>query len=307
MLPFFFFLMIRRPPRSTLSSSSAASDVYKRQALLQAQQLAQQHAEARAQIESAAQSMEDRIKIQERDHMEQVATQQRNAVMARATESESLSRRLREQDQLLAHERAARDRAVMQAQAMSEQHRFYTLPPPATQTRLDALSSSTHRLGPGYVVSETPPLVYSMPPPYHDTRTPPYHDTRAPPQPPVVPPVSFDLLDSNGDGVIDRTEWSAFMQHGGGHNHPGRPEPSQAGTLLERVRQARIAAERSVMESGPVSYTHLRAHETPEHLVCRLLLEKKKKHIYCKDTKNTDSNKATQGRISPKYTIIFLA
>eukprot|EP00658_Telonema_sp_P-2_P020791 TRINITY_DN18241_c0_g1_i1.p1 TRINITY_DN18241_c0_g1~~TRINITY_DN18241_c0_g1_i1.p1 ORF type:complete len:111 (+),score=2.71 TRINITY_DN18241_c0_g1_i1:205-537(+) len=29
----------------------------------------------------------------------------------------------------------------------------------------------------------------------------------------------------------------------------------------------------------PVSYTHLRAHETPEHLVCRLLLEKKKKTI----------------------------
>src|SRR5678815_5163180 len=26
--------------------------------------------------------------------------------------------------------------------------------------------------------------------------------------------------------------------------------------------------------SAPVSYTHLRAHETPEHLVCRLLLEK---------------------------------
>src|SRR5678815_4402137 len=25
---------------------------------------------------------------------------------------------------------------------------------------------------------------------------------------------------------------------------------------------------------NPVSYTHLRAHETPEHLVCRLLLEK---------------------------------
>ena len=26
-----------------------------------------------------------------------------------------------------------------------------------------------------------------------------------------------------------------------------------------------------------VSYTHLRDHETPEHLVCRLLLEKKKR------------------------------
>ena len=29
-------------------------------------------------------------------------------------------------------------------------------------------------------------------------------------------------------------------------------------------------------KEDPVSYTHLRAHETPEHLVCRLLLEKKK-------------------------------
>ena len=28
----------------------------------------------------------------------------------------------------------------------------------------------------------------------------------------------------------------------------------------------------------PVSYTHLRAHETGRNLVCRLLLEKKKKH-----------------------------
>eukprot|EP00658_Telonema_sp_P-2_P051170 TRINITY_DN39204_c0_g1_i1.p1 TRINITY_DN39204_c0_g1~~TRINITY_DN39204_c0_g1_i1.p1 ORF type:complete len:131 (+),score=37.19 TRINITY_DN39204_c0_g1_i1:113-505(+) len=33
----------------------------------------------------------------------------------------------------------------------------------------------------------------------------------------------------------------------------------------------------NVGTDGAVSYTHLRAHETPEHLVCRLLLEKKKK------------------------------
>ena len=32
----------------------------------------------------------------------------------------------------------------------------------------------------------------------------------------------------------------------------------------------------SSLAVGSVSYTHLRAHETPEHLVCRLLLEKKK-------------------------------
>ena len=33
---------------------------------------------------------------------------------------------------------------------------------------------------------------------------------------------------------------------------------------------AALAREEAVT---PVSYTHLRAHETPEHLVCRLLLE----------------------------------
>eukprot|EP00658_Telonema_sp_P-2_P051514 TRINITY_DN39587_c0_g1_i4.p1 TRINITY_DN39587_c0_g1~~TRINITY_DN39587_c0_g1_i4.p1 ORF type:complete len:223 (+),score=48.57 TRINITY_DN39587_c0_g1_i4:207-875(+) len=41
-----------------------------------------------------------------------------------------------------------------------------------------------------------------------------------------------------------------------------------------------------------VSYTHLRAHETPEHLVCRLLLEKKKisKKDYSTCYKNTKKN-----------------
>eukprot|EP00658_Telonema_sp_P-2_P024825 TRINITY_DN1998_c0_g4_i2.p1 TRINITY_DN1998_c0_g4~~TRINITY_DN1998_c0_g4_i2.p1 ORF type:complete len:169 (-),score=28.51 TRINITY_DN1998_c0_g4_i2:22-528(-) len=46
------------------------------------------------------------------------------------------------------------------------------------------------------------------------------------------------------------------------------------------------ATETNPMQDGPitapVSYTHLRAHETPEHLVCRLLLEKKKKKKYGK-------------------------
>src|SRR5678815_1000145 len=39
---------------------------------------------------------------------------------------------------------------------------------------------------------------------------------------------------------------------------------------------AKIEAELAA-DTEPVSYTHLRAHETPEHLVCRLLLEKKNK------------------------------
>ena len=36
-------------------------------------------------------------------------------------------------------------------------------------------------------------------------------------------------------------------------------------------------SKEKVSETDPVSYTHLRAHETSLHLVCRLLLEKKKK------------------------------
>ena len=36
------------------------------------------------------------------------------------------------------------------------------------------------------------------------------------------------------------------------------------------------AIAKAMEKHPPVSYTHLRAHETPEHLVCRLLLEKKK-------------------------------
>src|SRR5665254_26404 len=39
-----------------------------------------------------------------------------------------------------------------------------------------------------------------------------------------------------------------------------------------------IALHHGSLDVGPpVSYTHLRAHETPEHKVCRRLLENKKK------------------------------
>ena len=45
--------------------------------------------------------------------------------------------------------------------------------------------------------------------------------------------------------------------------------------LAEVARQIR---QQGLFDFDPVSYTHLRAHETPEHLVCRLLLEQKKNH-----------------------------
>eukprot|EP00658_Telonema_sp_P-2_P040950 TRINITY_DN29284_c0_g1_i1.p2 TRINITY_DN29284_c0_g1~~TRINITY_DN29284_c0_g1_i1.p2 ORF type:complete len:141 (-),score=28.90 TRINITY_DN29284_c0_g1_i1:116-538(-) len=49
--------------------------------------------------------------------------------------------------------------------------------------------------------------------------------------------------------------------------------------ITEYIMRAKDAcpSDTSLNNIIPVSYTHLRAHETPEHLVCRLLLEKKKK------------------------------
>src|SRR5665647_3804979 len=48
----------------------------------------------------------------------------------------------------------------------------------------------------------------------------------------------------------------------------------------ERERDGRedteVAGRRTPPPRHPVSYTHLRAHETDSYLVCRLLLEKKK-------------------------------
>src|SRR5678816_4961513 len=47
-------------------------------------------------------------------------------------------------------------------------------------------------------------------------------------------------------------------------------------TGAARLERFARVVQPDVAALDPVSYTHLRAHETPEHLVCRLLLEKKK-------------------------------
>eukprot|EP00658_Telonema_sp_P-2_P072363 TRINITY_DN61502_c0_g1_i1.p1 TRINITY_DN61502_c0_g1~~TRINITY_DN61502_c0_g1_i1.p1 ORF type:complete len:443 (-),score=47.42 TRINITY_DN61502_c0_g1_i1:4-1332(-) len=63
-----------------------------------------------------------------------------------------------------------------------------------------------------------------------------------------------------------------------------KPKHDKAQWSLEEAT-AVIGAGKALPEfqqlcTRSVSYTHLRAHETPEHLVCRLLLEKKKKNTH---------------------------
>ena len=48
--------------------------------------------------------------------------------------------------------------------------------------------------------------------------------------------------------------------------------------LLEKANN--LLDECTYLLKDPVSYTHLRAHETVLDLVCRLLLEKKTTHLY---------------------------
>src|SRR5678816_527749 len=66
-----------------------------------------------------------------------------------------------------------------------------------------------------------------------------------------------------------------------GNDRPGGCLTTRADPSGQRVDRRDRAADVELHAiahgcAGAVSYTHLRAHETPEHLVCRLLLEKKK-------------------------------
>ena len=56
----------------------------------------------------------------------------------------------------------------------------------------------------------------------------------------------------------------------------GRAERPALRRKLERRGGIELEIARLVIAFQPVSYTHLRAHETVLDLVCRLLLEKKK-------------------------------
>ena len=52
--------------------------------------------------------------------------------------------------------------------------------------------------------------------------------------------------------------------------------PSLALTIGQQLAAGAIMLPLALLAPAPVSYTHLRAHETVLDIVCRLLLEKKK-------------------------------
>src|SRR5450756_260962 len=81
-------------------------------------------------------------------------------------------------------------------------------------------------------------------------------------------PAEIIVLDTNEEALSLATEWGAGL------------EILREAALSEQPGEAAVLAVHVVAVAArpaPVSYTHLRAHETRHDLVCRLLLEKKKK------------------------------
>src|SRR5665811_2551846 len=90
--------------------------------------------------------------------------------------------------------------------------------------------------------------------------------------------IAFCLSRGDANAWREASGQIYVSEEDGKEGHSARPR--EGGTCPYACQEnARVAQllEPQVVRPYPVSYTHLRAHETVLDLVCRLLLEKKKK------------------------------
>src|SRR5674536_306058 len=94
--------------------------------------------------------------------------------------------------------------------------------------------------------------------------------------------ITLDMLRAQGRHAGLCSRGGALMSAWMAHNEKENPLFSEFEYLLEILKRHEVTLSMgngmragAVHDSTAVSYTHLRAHETPEHLVCRLLPEKK--------------------------------
>ena len=94
---------------------------------------------------------------------------------------------------------------------------------------------------------------------------------------------SVDLIQTQILGLKELAQMVAVIDTAASRGTFKAEEFSTIGRLREIIiaesqaqAQIRQAAQQETESLDAVSYTHLRAHETLRHLVCRLLLEKKK-------------------------------
>src|SRR5659263_315053 len=85
----------------------------------------------------------------------------------------------------------------------------------------------------------------------------------------------FPLITLEGLGICQRGEAGRFVLEGNTWPDGKMPMTTNGGMLGQGHTGAGGGIAVLVEAIRPVSYTHLRAHETRHDLVCRLLLEKK--------------------------------
>src|SRR5678816_3413237 len=83
------------------------------------------------------------------------------------------------------------------------------------------------------------------------------------------------VMDYLTQRVSSASDWEATVQAWTADTVPKRVIAAILIQFGELYRDRGDSDTNEVLGRWTVSYTHLRAHETPEHLVCRLLLEQK--------------------------------
>eukprot|EP00831_Metopus_contortus_P008446 TRINITY_DN1323_c0_g1_i1.p1 TRINITY_DN1323_c0_g1~~TRINITY_DN1323_c0_g1_i1.p1 ORF type:complete len:279 (-),score=53.71 TRINITY_DN1323_c0_g1_i1:33-869(-) len=107
---------------------------------------------------------------------------------------------------------------------------------------------------------------FQKPPPIPVSKTPISNHERI-----ILPPIQLGSYREKG--IFDTPKYLNYRTGQKKKEERNTIRFSQLHILQKEIQKFMI----NLNDSIPVSYTHLRAHETSLHLVCRLLLEKKKK------------------------------
>src|SRR5665213_3200996 len=88
--------------------------------------------------------------------------------------------------------------------------------------------------------------------------------------------VAIKVLRDDVAGMMGAERFTREIRMAARLNHPNILPLHDSGEAITTNADGSRGAETFLYYVMPVSYTHLRAHETGRNLVCRLLLEKKK-------------------------------
>eukprot|EP00658_Telonema_sp_P-2_P048826 TRINITY_DN37132_c0_g2_i1.p1 TRINITY_DN37132_c0_g2~~TRINITY_DN37132_c0_g2_i1.p1 ORF type:complete len:283 (+),score=63.94 TRINITY_DN37132_c0_g2_i1:107-955(+) len=281
--------MIRRPPRSTLSSSSAASDVYKRQtrdALVQIFEDWQQFREDATPI-TRVRAVMDRLRTMPQ------SPERRQAMV-------TMVRTIGTPDRLACYLEMQLDSDLRYPEGTDEKYlvekakRYKTVSAFGHCHMALCKTDKDERAGTLGAPHHEWSLAFSVWKPVSSSfveSVTKRHLDNVLIEPPHKHPYEFASKIVKGS-----MRQSVYTLDSDGDKQAASSEERYKGVALTCVDGAWPPHEKREecwlrVELKAVSYTHLRAHETPEHLVCRLLLEKKKKTNKQKEQQQQNARK----------------